>query len=252
MKEHIIRAILYQDTSVKWKDAALNGTVNIHLNVHQKARQFVEVELGDFILNDGEEMLAAFERTVDGETHHVNPDLMTKIEDENNAYRLQIPSLVHNTPGEWNVTFYVATDYNKATGEYTYAHPSDAAKFSEYSSFLDDGLTVPSAENLKALYDESKTAKNDAQTYAENASQSADTASKTKTEIDGLLETAKEYVNDAEKYATNASGSADTASKTVDEAITSINAIAVKMKIFLYYDDEGYPCWGDAETENEE
>ena len=242
MKEHIIRAILYQDMSVKWKDAELKDDGNIHLNVHQRARQFVEVELGDFILAEGEEMLAAFERTVDGETHHVNPDLMTKIKNEDNAFRLQIPTLVHNTPGEWNVTFYVATDYNKATGEYMYAFPSNKATFSEYLSVLDDGLTVLSAENLKAVYDAAESAKVAAAESAGSASASATAAAESAGSASQSAEAAKTHANNASQSATEA----------VKEAMTSINKIAEKMKIFLYYDDEGYPCWGDAETENEE
>ncbi len=149
MKEHIIRAILYEDMSVKWKDEDENGG-NVRLNVHQKTRQFVELELGDFILSDGEAILAAFEHATDGETNHINPSLMQKIDGEENAYRIQIPLLVHSTPGEWGVQFFVTTDY--AAGEYANAYPSNKMYFTEGSSFFDDGLTIPSAEDFNALY----------------------------------------------------------------------------------------------------
>ncbi len=153
MKEHIIRAILYQDMSVRWKDAELNGDVNVHLNVHQKTRQIVEAELDDFLLSDGEAILVSFEKTIDGATNHINPQKMDKVESEQRVYRLQIPALVHNTPGEWGLQFYVAVGYDSITGEYEYLNPFDIAKFSEHSSFIDDGLTVPTGENLKALYE---------------------------------------------------------------------------------------------------
>ena len=152
MKEHIIRAILYQDMSVKWKDAELNGDVNVHLNVHQKTRQFVEAELDDFLLSDGEAMFASFQKTIDGEFYHENPAKMDNVEGERCVFRLQIPALVHNTPGEWGVQFFVVTDYDPITGNYTESYPFDKAKFSEHSSFIDDGLTVPTGENLRALY----------------------------------------------------------------------------------------------------
>ena len=154
MKEHIITAILYQDMSSKWKDAELNGGVNVHLNVHQKARQFVEVELGDFLLSDGDAILVSFEKEEDGELYHVNPEKMENIAGDSKAFRIQIPTLVHNTPGVWGVQFYLVTDYNAVTGEYASAHPFDVLDFSEHSSFLDDGLTVPTKENLSALYKE--------------------------------------------------------------------------------------------------
>ena len=154
MKEHIIRAILYQDMSVKWKDAELNGDVNVHLNVHQKTRQFVEVELGDFLLNDGEWILASFEKTIEGDIHHENPSGMDKVEGQQGVFRLQLPTIVHNTPGEWGVQFLLVTDYNPATGDYTTAYPFDIAKFCERSSFLDDGLTIPGKDNLSALHAE--------------------------------------------------------------------------------------------------
>ena len=66
MKEHIIRAVLYENGDAQWKDEELNGMINVKLNVHQKARQFVEVELGNFILLDDEAVLAAFEKKGDG------------------------------------------------------------------------------------------------------------------------------------------------------------------------------------------
>ena len=137
MKEHIIRAVLYQNMSVQWKDTELRDGVNIHLNVHQKTRQFVEAELGDFILSDGEWILAAFEKTIDGENYHENPTHMDKMEADN-CFRLQIPTLVHNTPGEWGIQFYLVTDYNPVTGDYTNAYPFDKVKFSEYYSFFDE------------------------------------------------------------------------------------------------------------------
>lgn len=169
MKEHIIRAILYQDMSVKWKDAELNGDVNVHLNVHQKTRQFVEAELGDFLLSDGEAILASFEKTIDGEIYHENPAKMERINDETNAFRLQIPTLVHNTPGEWGVQFFVVTDYDPITGNYTNSYPFDKAKFSEHSSIIDDGLTVPTGENLSVLYTEAKQCAETAKTEALSA-----------------------------------------------------------------------------------
>ena len=157
MKEHIIRAVLYEDMSVKWKNAEeLKDCVNVHLNVHQKARQFVEVELGDFLLSDGEWILAAFEKGSDEETNHINPTAMKKVSDEEiTVFRLQIPALVHNTPGKWELCFSLVTNYNPATGEHDDSYPFDAVYFSEYSSFFDDGLTVPSKENLNAIYNES-------------------------------------------------------------------------------------------------
>jgi hypothetical protein len=167
MKEHIIRAILRQDMSVAWKDAELNGEVNVHLNVHQKARQIIEAELGDFLLSDGEAILVAFEKTTEGEFHHVNPQRMDPIDGEQGAFRLQIPTLVHNTPGEWGAYFYIATNYNLYTGEYTYAYSFDVAKFSEHSSFIDDGLTVPTADNMLAF-------KVDAEKALENATAALD------------------------------------------------------------------------------
>lgn len=154
MKEHIIRAILYQDMSVKWKDAELNGEVNVHLNVHQKARQFVEVELGDFLLSEGEAILASFEKQEDGQVYHINPEKMENIVGNSKAFRIQLPTLVHNTPGIWGTQFYLVTGYEVATGEYVSAYPFDKLYFSEHSSFLDDGLTVPTKENLSALYRE--------------------------------------------------------------------------------------------------
>ena len=168
MKEHIIRAILYQDMSVKWKDAELNGDVNVHLNVHQKTRQFVEAELDDFLLSDGEAILASFEKTIDGEIYHENPVKMDNVEGERRVFRLQIPTLVHNTPGEWGVQFFVVTDYDPITGNYTEAYPFDKAKFSEHSSFIDDGLTVPTRENLSELFRKAEEAKAKAEEFANN------------------------------------------------------------------------------------
>lgn len=169
MKEHIIRAILYQDMSVKWKDAELNGDVNVHLNVHQKTRQIVEAELDDFLLNDGEAILASFEKTIDGEIYHENPVKMDKMEGERRVFRLRIPTIVHNTPGEWGIQFFVVTDYDPITGNYTDSYPFDKAKFSEHSSFIDDGLTVPTGENLSALYAEAKAAAANAEANADKA-----------------------------------------------------------------------------------
>lgn len=173
MKENIIRAILYQDMSVKWKSGSeMKDGVNIHLNVHQKTRQFVEAELGDFILSDGEAILASFEKSTDGNIYHVNPTAMEKVEDSEEGrpvFRLQIPTDVHNTPGEWGVQFSVVTGYDSITGDYTECYPFVIAKFSEYSSFIDDGLTVPSKENLKALYDSAQKAVEEAVNVAEAA-----------------------------------------------------------------------------------
>ncbi len=160
MKENIIRAVLYQDLSVKWKNAELNDNVNVHLNAHQKARQFVEVELGDFLLNksEGEALLISFERNVDGEIYHVNPTLMESVDNVYRVFRLQIPTLVHITPGIWGAQIIIAEGYNFATGEYVAAYPADQIYFLEGSSFLDDGLEIPSKENLSALYNEAKEA----------------------------------------------------------------------------------------------
>lgn len=155
MKEHIIRANLYQNGQVEWEDAEHSS----HFNVHQKTRQFLEVKLKDFLLGDGESLLAAFEKEEDGETNHENPDLMHKVADAENGafYRIQIPSLVHNTPGAWNVQFSLATDYDKLTGGYSTCYPFGELTFVEYSSIMDDGLTVPTADNLKQLREDYKT-----------------------------------------------------------------------------------------------
>lgn len=174
MKEYIIRAILYQDMSVKWKDAELNGDVNMHLNVHQKTRQIVEAELDDFLLSDGEVILASFEKAIDGEIYHENPAKMDNVEGDRRVFRLQIPTLVHNTPGEWIVQFFVATDYDLITGNYTDAYPFDKARFSEHSSIIDDGLTVPTGENLRVLYAHVRDEVEKAERAAENAEKAAE------------------------------------------------------------------------------
>ncbi len=202
MKENIIRAILYQDQSVKWKVAGdeLKDSVNIHLNVHQKARQFVEVELGDFILSDGEAVLVAFEKTIDGEVNHINPTWMRPIDDDANAFRLQIPTLVHNTPGEWGIQFFIAVDYNTITGEYTDIYPFDKAKFSEYSSFIDDGLTVPSSENLSALYEQVVAEREEAKEQALNAGNAADNAQASATQSAEILQEVKAHTSALYRY----------------------------------------------------
>lgn len=180
MKEHIIRAILYEDMSVKWKDEKqLRGSVNVHLNVHQKARQFVEAELGDFLLSDGEAILASFEKSDDRDGYHINPTRMGKAENEKGVFRLPIPSLVHNTPGVWIVQFSLVTDYKPCTGEYEAAFPFDEVKFSEHSSIIDDGLTVPTGENFIATLNEIDAAKTEIiehKTASINAASSAQTA----------------------------------------------------------------------------
>lgn len=256
MKEHIIRAILYQDMSVKWKDAELNGDVNVHLNVHQKTRQFVEAELDDFLLSDGEAILASFEKTIDGEIYHENPAKMDNVEGERRVFRLQIPTLVHNTPGEWGVQFFVVTDYDSITGNYTEAYPFDKAKFSEHSSFIDDGLTVPTGENLSALYAEAKAAEtNAAQSctealrHSQNAEACSLSASISKEEALRHADTAKNQAGDARIYADSAGNSATEAATSASEAKTVRDELVEKTGIFLHYDDEGYPCWHDAEDE---
>ena len=188
MKEHIIRAILYQDMSVKWKDAEQSGDVNVHLNVHQKARQFVEVELGDFLLSDGETILASFERTIQGDIYHENPAKMDSVEDESCVYRIKIPTLVHNMPGEWGVQFFVVSGYNPATEEYEFSYPSDKAKFCEGSSFIDDGLTVPSKENLSALYKASVASAESAEAAADSAMRNANAAEEARNAAQSALD----------------------------------------------------------------
>lgn len=256
MKEHIIRAILYQDMSVKWKDAELNGDVNVHLNVHQKTRQFVEVELDDFLLSDGEAVLASFEKTVDGEIYHENPTKMDNVEGERRVFRLQIPTLVHNTPGEWGVQFFVVTDYDPITGNYAEAYPFNQAKFSEHSSFIDDGLTVPTGENLSALYAEVKTAETNAVRSAEQAKEYAEQANAEQVNahlsaVQALedAERAAEHEEIAKTAAATAAAGATEAAASASEAKTVRDELVEKTGIFLHYDDEGYPCWYDAEDE---
>lgn len=150
MKGHIIRAILYQDMTVKWKN--VEEGIPARLNVHQKARQFVEVELGDFLLAEDEAILAAFEKVKDGNTNHINPTVMEQVVGDKKVYRLQIPPEVHNEAGEWEIQFFIETAYNVFSSDYESSSPSWIARFVEYSSITDDGLTVPTGENLKELY----------------------------------------------------------------------------------------------------
>ena len=198
MKEHIIRAILYQDMSVKWKDAELNGDVNVHLNVHQKTRQFVEAELGDFLLSDGEWILAAFEKVIDGETNHINPTAMEKlVAAEKTVFQLRIPTLVHNTPGEWGLQFYLVTNYNPAIGEYKDCYPFDEVRFVENSSFFDDGLTIPGNDNLSLLYNAAVAARNTATAAVEDATSAAERAETAALEADAAALDAAQEAADA-------------------------------------------------------
>lgn len=152
MKGHIIRAILYQDMTVKWKD--VEEGIPARLNVHQKARQFVEVELGDFLLAEDEAILAAFEKVKDGDTNHINSTVMEQVVGDKKVYRLQIPPQVHNEAGEWEIQFSVASNYScDDSGKMSYDFVTDSGKltFVEFSSLSDDGLTIPSGEDLKVL-----------------------------------------------------------------------------------------------------
>lgn len=152
MKGHIIRAILNQDMTVKWKD--VEEGIPARLNVHQKARQFVEVELGDFLLAEDEAILAAFEKVKDGDTNHINPTVMEQVVGDKKVYRLQIPPEVHNEAGEWEIQFSVASNYScddSGKMSYDFVTDSDKLTFVEFSSLSNDGLTVPSGEDLKAL-----------------------------------------------------------------------------------------------------
>lgn len=153
MKGHIIRAILNQDMTVKWKD--VEEGIPARLNVHQKARQFVEVELGDFLLAEDEAILAAFEKVKDGDTNHINPTVMEQVVGDKKVYRLQIPPEVHNEAGEWEVQFFVASnylyDYDTGKTSYDYVTSPNKLTFVEFSSLSADGLTIPSGEDLKAL-----------------------------------------------------------------------------------------------------
>ena len=157
MREHIITAVLNQDMSASWK----NGAVSPRLHAHQKTRQIVEVELGDFFLNDGEHILVAFERSKDGYSNHINPAPMEKI-DGANAYRIMLDALVHTTAGEWIVQFFLVTDYSHGVGTYTDSFPSDQLRFVEYSSIEDDGLQIPSDYDLRNLYNQAVKAREEA------------------------------------------------------------------------------------------
>lgn len=152
MREHIIQAVLYQDYSSRWESVQ----VIARLNVHQKTRQVVKVKLGDFLLSDDEWILVSFESVKDCECEHINPIPMEKTDD---GFRLPIPTLVHNTPGEWIMQFSLVTDYNPITGEYATSMPFDILRFMEYSSIMDDGLTVPTPCEMKNLYNEAINAK---------------------------------------------------------------------------------------------
>ena len=225
MKEHIIRALLYENGDAVWKDTEVNGMVNIKLNVHQKARQFIEVELGNFILNEGEAVLASFERKVDGEFNHINPSRLNKVDGSNNNYRMQIPTEVHNIPGEWGVQFYAVTSYNKITGTYENAIAFTALYFIEGSSFLDDGLTVPSKENLQALYDAAIDAKTNAQSAAETATTAKESAQ-------ASANTATTAEANAKAYSESALASKQTAESASAVAVDSKNqVIAIKEEI---------------------
>ena len=227
MKEHIIRAILYENGDAFWKDTEVNGMVNIKLNVHQKARQFIEVELGNFILNEGEAVLASFERKVDGEFNHINPSRLNKVDGSNNIYRMQIPTEVHNIPGEWGVQFYAVTSYNKITGTYENAIAFMVLYFIEGSSFLDEGLTVPSKENLQALYDAAIDAKASAQS-------SAETANAAKESAQASASTATTAETNAKAYSESALAYKQTAESAAAVALDSKNqVIAIKEEIDL-------------------
>lgn len=220
MKEHIIRAILYEDMSVKWKDEKqLRDSVNVHLNVHQKARQFVEVELGDFLLVDGEAIFASFEFVKDRETYHVNPSCMNKVEGEQRVFRLQIPTLVHNTPGEWEVQFTLVTTYDSIKGTYQFGYSFKSVKFSEHSSIIDDGLDVPTGENFSAVWNEVNSRAKEAATSASEAAEAKDAAEEARDQIQNNLETLESRVKAVEEKACE-----DT------QARTSITALSERVK----------------------
>lgn len=217
MKEHIIRANLYQNGQVEWEDAEHSS----HFNVHQKTRQFLEAKLKDFLLGDGEVLLAAFEKVEEGETNHENPDLMHKVADAENGafYRIQIPSLVHNTPGAWNVQFFLATDYDKLTGGYSICYPFGELTFVEYSSIMDDGLTVPTADNLKQLREDYKavieskdivlTSADSAQISAMRAQESAALAAVSAEQAADSATASSESAAEAELYANELKSAVD-------------------------------------------
>ncbi len=149
MKERIIRAILDENLSIKWKD------LQNRLNVHQAARQFIEVELDGFSLvnGNGECLKIAFECTKDSEINHINPISMEFV--NQNLYRVRIPPLVRTIGGEWQIQVYLCYGYN-SEGELLSCDPTNKLTFTEFSSIADDGMTVPNDADIANLYQQAK------------------------------------------------------------------------------------------------
>ena len=159
IKPHIIKAKLYADGRVEW--VSVEDGTRPQLNVHQKARQFLQVELADFVLDreSGESLSVAFEQ---GE-NKVNRSAMEK--QENGIYQIAIPSLVSNTPGVWVTQFFIE--------QYDIIIPSHVTEFTEYASIVDDGNTMVDEALLQSMFTDILIIKNSAERNIEEAVKSA-------------------------------------------------------------------------------
>jgi hypothetical protein len=177
IQPHIIKAKLYASGRVEWVNADEEGNVQLH--VHQKARQYLQVELADFVLveTDGECLFVAFDKGED----HVNPSAMAN---ENSVYKIAIPSLVHNNPGVWSVQFFIETNEMVV--------PSHTAEFTEYSSIVDDGIEMVDEARLSQMYEAVLTAQKEATTARDEVLEQLQNTA------DGLLVEDTEFVGEVE------------------------------------------------------
>lgn len=148
MKENFITALLYENGSVAWE----NGKT-MALFTAPKVRQFIEVKLVDFFLEDTETVFIAFHKS---DTAQVNKLAMEKV--NASLYRTKIPPLVANTQGVWEAQFFIGYGAKNNEGAYEYEAPTAPISFVEYASITDDGYSVPSAEDLNNAFNSLKNA----------------------------------------------------------------------------------------------
>ena len=148
MKENFITALLSENKSVAWE----NGKT-MALFTAPKVRQFIEVKLVDFFLEDTETVFIAFHKS---DTAQVNKVEMEKV--NASLYRTKIPPLVANTQGVWEAQFFIGYGAKNNEGVYEYEEPTAPISFVEYASLADDGYTVPSAEDLNNAFNSLKNA----------------------------------------------------------------------------------------------
>lgn len=188
MKDFILSVCMDEKMEVTFE----NG-IN-RLNVHQSARQFIQVKLSDFTLSEDETLHIAFEKSDGSNTSvHLNPVIMNlaKEEDVENgfeigAYYLRLPVEVRNTTGEWKFTLYIKSNWNEETGTADSVWSSKEYTFSEFSAIEDDGISVPSETDIAALYNTAVMASKNAEANAESANASAESAAQSAAEAETI------------------------------------------------------------------